>query len=114
MVNNVKAPPNFDGLNFFLWKVKMMIFIQSLGSRVAKATAKSFVVPDGDENTWSKAAIKEFEANVKAHYALLQTLNDDDISRVINYKFAYERSNLIVTHERISLVKNAKIDLLHC
>jgi len=39
---------------------------------------KPFSVPVGDEDTWSDIAIKEFDANAKAHYALLQVLNDDD------------------------------------
>jgi len=56
---------------------------------------------------------KKFDANAKAHYALLQALNDDDIARVINCKSAYEIwSHLVVTHEGTSQVKRAKIDLL--
>jgi len=34
---------------------------------------------EGDENTWFDIAVKEFDANVKANYTLLQALNDDDI-----------------------------------
>ena len=79
MVYNVKILPKFDGLNFFIWKVKMIIFLQSFGSQIA----------NGDENTWSKIMVKEFEANAKTHYALLQALNNDDISRVINCTSAY-------------------------
>jgi len=74
---------------------------------------KSFSVPSGDEDTWSDIATKEFDANAKAHYALLQALNDDDIVRVIHCKSAYEIwSHLVVTHEGTSQVKRAKIDLL--
>jgi len=50
----------------------MAVFLQSLGSRVAKALTKSFSVPIVDENTWSDIATKEFDANAKAHYALLK------------------------------------------
>jgi len=57
--------------------------------------------------------LKKFEANAKAHYALIATLNDDDISRVINCKFACEIwSNLLATNEGTSQIKRAKIDLL--
>ena len=43
----------------------------------------------------------------------MQALNDDDISKVINCKSAYEIwSNLVVTHEETYQVKRAKIDLL--
>jgi len=54
-----------------------------------------------------------FDANAKAHYALLQVLNDDDIARVIHCKSTYEIwSHLVATHEGTSQVKRAKIDLL--
>ena len=51
---------------------------------------KPFSVPTGDEDTWSDIATKEFDANAKAHYVLLQTLNDNDIARVIHCKSAYK------------------------
>jgi len=113
MAEGIKTPPKFDGLNFPIWKVKMTVFLQSLGSRVAKAVTKPFSVPIGDEGTWSDIATKEFDANAKAHYALFQALNDDDISRVIHCKSAYEIcTQLAVTHEGTSQIKRAKIDLL--
>jgi len=74
---------------------------------------KPFSVPSGDEDTWSNMATKEFDANAKAHYALLQALNDDDIARVIHCKSVYEIwSHLMVTHEGTLQIKRAKIDLL--
>jgi len=77
---------------------------------IAKAITKPFVIPEGDEDTWSDITVKEFEANVKAHYSLLQTLNDNDISRAINFNSAYDiLCNLIVTNERTSQVKRAKL-----
>ena len=78
----------FDALKFLIWKIKMTVFLQSLGRRVAEAVTKPFSIPIGDEDTWSDIATKEFDANAKAHYALPQALNDDDIARVINYKSA--------------------------
>jgi len=35
MADNIKSPLKFDGLNFAIWKVKMTVFLQSLGSHVA-------------------------------------------------------------------------------
>ena len=61
---------------------------------------KSFSVPESDDDTWYEIATKEFDANAKAHYALLQVLTDDDISRVIYCKSAYKIwSYLVVTYE---------------
>ena len=57
--------------------------------------------------------LRKSDANARAHYALLQALNDDDIARVIHCKSAYEIwTHLLVTHEGTSQVKRAKIDLL--
>ena len=69
IAEGIKAPPKFDGLNFPIWKVKMTIFLQSLGSQVAKAVTKPFSVPIDYEDTWSDIVTKEFVANIKAHYA---------------------------------------------
>ena len=99
MAEGIKTPPKFDGLNFPIWKVKMTMFLQSLWSQLAKATTKPFSAPLTDEDTWSDIATKKFDANARAHYALLQALNDDDIARVIHCKSAYEIwTHLIVTH----------------
>ena len=81
MADGIKTPPKFDGLNFPIWKVKMTVFLQFLGSRIAKAVTKPFSVPNDDEDTWSNIATKEFDANAKARYALLQALNEGDIAR---------------------------------
>ena len=58
MAEGIKTPPKFDGLNFPIWKVKMTVFLQTLGSRVAKAVTKPFSTPLGDEDTWSDIATK--------------------------------------------------------
>jgi len=113
IAESIKTPPKFDGLNFSIWKIKMIIILQSLGSRVAKAVTKPFSVLIVDEDTWSDITTKEFDVNAKAHYAFLQALNDDDIVRVIHCKSAYDIwTHLVVTHEKISQVKRVKIDLL--
>ena len=104
MAECIKTPAKFDGHNFPIWKVKMTVFLQSLRSRVAKAVTKPFMFSEGDEDTWSYIALKEFDANAKAHYTLLQALNDDDIFKVIHCKTAHEIwSHLVVTHEITSL-----------
>ena len=76
MVDGIRTPPKFDGLNFLIWKIKMTVFLQSLGSRVAKAVTKPFSAPTGDEDTWSDIASKEYEANAKTQNALFLALNE--------------------------------------
>ena len=64
--SSIKSPPKFDGLNFPVWKVKMNLFLKSLGVRVAKAITNKFVEPYGDKDTWSDATTKDYKANTKA------------------------------------------------
>ena len=45
MAEGIKTSPKFDDLNFPTWKVKMTVFLQSLGSQVAKAVTKPFSAP---------------------------------------------------------------------
>ena len=66
MADGIRTPPKFDGLNFPIWKVRMTVFLQSLGNRVANAVTKPFSAPTGDEDIWSDIASKEYEANAKA------------------------------------------------
>jgi len=82
------TPPKLDNLNFLIWKVKMIVFLQSLESQIAKAITKPFSVLVGNEDTWPDITTKKFDANAKARYALFQALNDDCIVRVIYYKSA--------------------------
>ena len=42
----------------------MTVFLQFLGSWVAKAVTKPFSVLDGDKDTWFEIATKKFDANV--------------------------------------------------
>ena len=108
----ITCTPKFDGLYFLIWKIKMTIFLQSLGSRVLKVITKPFVCSEGDEDTWSEITVKKFDVTAKAQYALLQALNDDDIFRVIHCTCAYcIWYTLITTHEDTTQVKKVKIDL---
>jgi len=88
----------------------MTLFLNSLGVR---GHYQGVCWTSRYEDTWSEVTTKDYEVNTKAQYALTQALNDDDLSCVVNCKFAYEVwNNLIVTHEGTSQVKRSKIDLL--
>ena len=93
--------------------IYMTLFLKFIGCRIAKAITKKFVEPHGDEDSWSEATAKDYEANTKAQYAPTRALNDGDLSCVINCMSAYEVWNdLIITHEGTSQVKRSEIDLL--
>ena len=74
---SIKFQSKFDGLNSPIWRVKMTLFFESLGFRVAKVMNKEFIEPQGDEDTWCKSIVKDYKANAKEQY-LTQALNDDD------------------------------------
>jgi len=110
MADNIKSLPKFDGLNFPIWKVRMNIFLQSLGSRVVKFLTKPYSAPQGEEDTWSDLTSLEFEANSNAQNALLSALNEDDLTRVIHCKSAYEIwQHLLITHKGTSQVKEPRL-----
>ena len=86
----------------------MNFVLKSLGVRVAKAITKKFIEPRSDDDTQSEATAKDYEVNAKAQYALTQALNDD-LSRVINCKSAFEVWNdLIITHEGTSQLRDPR------
>ena len=96
---SVRVPPRFDGVNFPVWKIKMGVFLKSQSRDVFLAIGTNFVEPKVWDDTYTKA----FEANAKATYALMQALNDDDLSRIINCVSAFDIWNtLITTHEGTS------------
>ena len=71
----------------------MRVFLKSLEREVSLAIEKEFKESDHRTDHWPKHVSKTFEANAKATYALMQPLNDDDLSSVINCEFV-----LITTH----------------
>ena len=106
---SVRVPPRFDGVNFPVWKIKMSVFLKSLGRVIFLDIGNEFKEP----KVWDDSFTIAFEANAKATYALMQALNDDDLGHIINYVSAFDIWNtLITTHEGTSQVKRAKVDLL--
>ena len=80
----------------------MSVFLKSLGRDIHLAIENEFKEPE----TFDEVSLKSYEANAKATYALMQALNDDDLSRVIYCKSAYEIwASLITTHEGTDQVK---------
>ena len=50
--------------------MKMILFLKSLGSGVAKVITKELVEPPCDEDTWSEATAKDYKASTKANMHL--------------------------------------------
>jgi len=91
----------------------MTLFFKFLGVKVAKAITKEFVEPHRNQDTWSDTIAEDYEANAITQYALIQALNYNELSRVINYKSVYEVWNdLNITHEGTLQVKRSKSNML--
>ena len=84
---NFMSPPTFDILNIQTWKVKMSLYLKTLGIHVYFTTIKDAYCLNG----------KHLEANTKAIHALKSTLNDKFFSRVSNFDSAFVVRNIIVS-----------------
>ena len=80
------TPPMFDILNIQTWKVKMSMYLKSLGIHVYFATIKNSYCLNG----------KHLEANSKAIHALKSTLYDDYLYRVSNFDSTFIVWNTLV------------------
>ena len=67
-------------------KINMAVFLNSFYSHVSKVISKLFICPEGDEDSWFEITVKDYNAHSKVHYALLQALNDDDVSSIETWK----------------------------
>ena len=83
---SVRVSSWFDGVNFPVWKIKMSVFLKSLGRDIFLAIGNEYKEP----KVWDNSFTIAFEANAKATYALMQALNDDDLGRIINCVSAFE------------------------
>jgi len=71
---------------------------------------KPYSAPTSDDDTWSDITTKEYEANSKAQNILFLALNEDDTTRIIHCKSAYEIwQHLLVTYEGTSQVNELKL-----
>ena len=84
------SPPTFDILNIQIWKVKMSLYLKTLGHNVYLATTNNAYCLNG----------KNFEANTKALNALKSTLNNDYLSRVSNIESAFVIWNTLCSFEK--------------
>eukprot|EP00253_Pinus_taeda_P015959 PITA_15959 len=104
-------PPVFDGTNFNHWKVRVIAYLQSLGTEVWNIVETSYAFPsttptDADEK-------KKYETNEKAVSTLLGCISQSEFMKVMHYKSAKEIWDKIVTsYEGDEQVKRAKLKTL--
>ena len=69
---NVKILSRFDGLNFPLWKIKMKVFLNSLGMDVSLFIEIDFKEFNYVTDPWYENISKAYKTNAMVTYALMQ------------------------------------------
>ena len=87
-------PRIFDGTNFVYWKVRVLSYLQSLGTEVWDIIDTGYTFPSA--TTTDPAEKKKFETNAKAFNTLLGCLSQSEFVKVMQYKSTKEIWDKIV------------------
>ena len=104
-------PLLLTGENYNYWKIRMTIFLKSLGYPVWKMVDTKYTLPL-IEIAMDDKKTKEAELNSKAMNALYCALGTNEFNRVSQCTTAYEIwTTLSSTHEGTSKVKKVRLNL---
>ena len=79
-------PPFFDGTNFVYWKVRVIAYLQSLGTEVWDIIDTGYTFPSATPT--DTAEKKKYETNAKVVNTLLGCLSQSEFVKVMQYKSA--------------------------
>eukprot|EP00253_Pinus_taeda_P036394 PITA_36394 len=104
-------PPIFDGSNFVYWKVRIIAYLQSLGTEVWDIVETRYTFPSATlTNTADK---KQYETNAKVVNTLLGSLSQSEFVKVMQLKSAKEIwDKIVLSYEGDEQVKRAKLQTL--
>ena len=80
--------PIFDGRNFIYWKVRIIAYLQSLGTKVWDIMEAGYTFPSTTPT--DTAGKKQYETNAKAINTLLGSLSQSEFIKVMQLKTAKE------------------------
>ena len=101
-------PPIFDGTNFVYWKVRITIYLQSLGTEVWDIVEIGYTFPSATPT--DTAGKKQCETNAKAVNTLLGCLSQSEFVKVMQFKSAKEIwDKIVLSYEGDDQVKRAKL-----
>jgi len=104
-------PPIFDGTNFIYWKVRVIAYLQSLGTEVWDIIDTGYSFPSTTPTDLAKK--KKYETNAKAINTLLGCLSQSEFIKVVQYKSAKEIwDKIVLSYEGDEQVKRAKLQTL--
>jgi len=81
-------PPIFYGSNFVYWKVRIIAYLQSLGTEVWDIVETGYTFPS--ETPTDAAGRKQYETNEKDVNTLLGILSQSEFVKVIQLKITKE------------------------
>lgn len=104
-------PPIFDGTNFIYWKVRIIAYLQSLGTDVWDIIETGYTFPLATPT--DPAEKKKYETNAKVVNTLLGCLSQSEFVKVMQYKSAKEIwDKIVLSYEGDEQVKRAKLKTL--
>ena len=121
--NSTTRPPLFNGNNYGYWKVRMIIFLQSMDYELWEIIEKGPYIPMKKEtegtlvaknkSEWDESDKKRITLNAKAINILFCALSMEEFNRIRTCKTAKDIwCTLEVVHEGTSQVKESKINML--
>ena len=91
------APPMFDVSNVDIWKIRMSVYLKTLGMHVYLAASKKSYLGN----------IKHIEANAQALMALKNALSKNYLSMVSHYDSAFTVQNTL-TSQKLQTIINVE------
>ena len=106
-------PILFDGTNYACWKVRMKIFLQTLGEQVWQVVEVGWIKSKEAPVDWDKATIIAANFNSKALNALFFGVTNEEFNKISSAKVAKEAWTILeTTYEGTKVVKTVKLQQL--
>jgi hypothetical protein len=87
-INNTKKPPQFDGINYPYWKLKMTTHIKSINRNVWKVLETKIEIDDLENPTMGEEVL--LQNNDIALSAIHDAINERTFEQIKNIKMAHE------------------------
>ena len=105
--------PLFDGINYAYWKVRMRVFLQSLGEKVWQAVEISWTKPTKAPVDQDDVKIKVTNFNSRVLNALFSAVTNKEFKKISFTEIAKEVGNILqTTYEGTKTIKDSKFQRL--
>ena len=106
-------PPLFDGTNYAYWKVRMKVFLQTLGEQVWQAIEVGWIKPKEALVDQDDAIIIAANFNSRALNALFCGVTNEEFNKISSTEVVKEAWTILEnTYEGIKVVKTVKVQRL--